>query len=73
MKAFNGLEDHFNREFDLRRCDQLGNFGGYFFGNIPVIRNNFSFVVLAIIIISVMPAVVEYMRHRAEAKPKPAL
>ncbi len=48
-------------------------FAGYFFGNIPVIRNNFSFVVLAIIIISVMPAVVEYMRHRAEAKPKPAL
>jgi membrane-associated protein len=37
---------------------------GYFFGNIPVIRNNFSVVVLAIIFISMLPAVVEYVKHR---------
>ncbi len=43
-------------------------FSGYFFGNIPVIRRNFSFVVLTIIIVSVMPAVIEYLRHRREAK-----
>jgi len=37
---------------------------GYFFGNIPVVKNNFSLVILAIIIISVMPGVIEYLRHR---------
>ncbi|GAB4483704.1 MAG: DedA family protein [Thermodesulfovibrionales bacterium] len=39
-------------------------FGGYFFGNIPVVKRNFSFVILAIIILSVMPGVIEYLRHR---------
>jgi len=48
-------------------------FAGYFFGNIPVIRNNFSFVVLAIVIISIMPAVIEYLRHRRDAEPKPTV
>lgn len=36
--------------------------GGYFFGNIPVVKENFGLVVIAIIILSVMPAVVEGMR-----------
>ncbi len=39
--------------------------GGYFFGNIPLVKENFSLVILAIIIISVMPGVVEFARHRA--------
>jgi membrane-associated protein len=43
-------------------------FAGYFFGNIPIVRKNFTLVILAIIVISVMPAVVEYLRHRAEMK-----
>lgn len=38
-------------------------FAGYFFGNIPVVKRNFSLVILAIIVISVMPAIVEFMRH----------
>ncbi len=42
-------------------------FSGYFFGNIPVVRQNFSIVILAIILISVMPAVIEFMRHRQGA------
>jgi membrane-associated protein len=37
---------------------------GYAFGNIPVVRRNFSLVVLAIIVLSVLPAVVEAWRHR---------
>ena len=43
-------------------------FGGYFFGNIPFVRKNFSFVIIAIIIVSVLPAVFEFFRHRREAR-----
>ncbi|MEI7463681.1 MAG: DedA family protein, partial [Candidatus Taylorbacteria bacterium] len=39
-------------------------FGGYWFGNQDFVKRNFSLVVLAIIIISVMPMVVEYLRMR---------
>lgn len=37
---------------------------GYLFGNIPIVRENFTAVILAIIAISVMPIVVEWLRHR---------
>jgi membrane-associated protein len=43
-------------------------FAGYFFGNLPFVKKNFSLVVLAIIAISLLPAVVEFLRHRAERK-----
>ncbi len=43
-------------------------FLGYFFGNIPFVRKNFEFVILAIIFISVIPAVVEWWNARQEAK-----
>jgi membrane-associated protein len=42
-------------------------FAGYFFGNIPAVKTNFHFVILAIIIISVMPPIVEYLRTRSAA------
>ena len=38
--------------------------GGYFFGNIPVVKRNFTIVIFAIIIISILPAVIEFFRHR---------
>jgi len=37
---------------------------GYFFGNIPIVKKNFSLVILAIIVISTIPAVTEALRHR---------
>ena len=37
--------------------------GGYFFGNIPSVKNNFTIVIIAIVIISVMPGVFEYWRQ----------
>jgi membrane-associated protein len=39
-------------------------FGGYLFGNIPVVKENFTIVILAIIAISVLPLALEYLRHR---------
>jgi len=41
---------------------------GYFFGNQPLVKKNFSLVVIAIIVLSVLPGVIEYMRAR-RAKP----
>ena len=38
--------------------------GGYFFGNITVVRENFTLVILAIIGISVLPIAVEALRAR---------
>lgn len=38
--------------------------GGYFFGNIPMVKKNFTLVIMAIIVLSVMPGVIEYLRHR---------
>jgi membrane-associated protein len=37
-------------------------FGGYLFGNIPVIKNNFSLVILALVLIPGVPSVVEFIR-----------
>ncbi len=39
-------------------------FGGYFFGNLPFIKNNFSLVALVIILISVIPIAIELIRNR---------
>jgi membrane-associated protein len=37
---------------------------GYFFGNIPIIKNNFSTVILLIIFVSVLPVVISFMKNR---------
>jgi membrane-associated protein len=37
---------------------------GYFFGNIPTVRNNFTLVIAAIIFISILPPVIEFLRHK---------
>jgi membrane-associated protein len=42
--------------------------GGYFFGNLPIVKNNFTFVIFAIIVLSVMPSVIEVLRQRREAR-----
>ncbi len=42
---------------------------GYFFGNVPTIKTNFHYVILGIIVISVLPAVFEYVRsNRASSE-----
>jgi membrane-associated protein len=42
--------------------------GGYFFGNLPFVKKNFTMVILAIIVLSVLPSVVELIRARRQAK-----
>ncbi|HJQ69959.1 MAG TPA: DedA family protein [Blastocatellia bacterium] len=39
-------------------------FAGFFFGNIEIVQRNFSLVVIAIIFISVLPVIIEFIRHR---------
>ncbi len=39
-------------------------YAGYQFGNIPIVRKNFGLVIIAIVILSVLPAVIEYLRQR---------
>jgi membrane-associated protein len=38
---------------------------GYLFGNVPIIRDNFSLVAIGIVIVSILPMVIEYLRYRA--------
>jgi membrane-associated protein len=38
-------------------------FAGYYFGNIPMVKNNFTMVIFAIIIISILPGVIEFLRQ----------
>jgi len=39
-------------------------FAGYFFGTIPAVEKNFTLVIMAIIVVSLIPAFVEFLRHR---------
>ena len=43
-------------------------YAGYFFGNLPIVRNNLSFVIIGIVILSIMPGVIEFLRSRARAR-----
>ena len=50
----------------------LFTFAGYFFGNIPFVKKNFEFVILAILLISVVPIFYEALKARRESVAKPA-
>lgn len=41
---------------------------GYWFGGLPFVRNNFEIVVILIVLISVMPAVIEFIKHKKQAQ-----
>jgi len=40
--------------------------GGYLFGEVPVVKRNFHIVIIAIVILSILPPVIEYFRSRSE-------
>jgi membrane-associated protein len=42
--------------------------GGYLFGNIEFVKHNFSLVMLGIVIVSILPAVIEYIRYKLSSK-----
>ena len=42
-------------------------YAGYFFGNLPFVRQNLSFVIIAIVLLSIMPGVIEFVRGRRAA------
>lgn len=39
---------------------------GYFFGNIPIIKNNLTLMVIVIVFVSFIPAILEYIKHRRQ-------
>ena len=41
-------------------------FSGFFFGNLPLVKENLTLVSLFIIIVSLIPAIREYLRHRTK-------
>jgi membrane-associated protein len=47
-------------------------YAGYFFGTLPFVEKNFKLVILAIIILSVLPIVFEFVRARRDAKTQAA-
>ena len=42
-------------------------YAGYYFGNFPIVRQNLTLVIVGIVILSIMPGVVEYIRSRARS------
>jgi membrane-associated protein len=46
---------------------------GYFFGGLPVVKDNFTYVIFGIIIVSVLPPVFEVIRERRKKPVKPEL
>ncbi len=43
-------------------------YAGFFFGNLRIVKENFTLVILAIIFISILPGVIEFIRHRNAQK-----
>jgi membrane-associated protein len=46
----------------------LGLVAGYLFGNWPLVKKNFSLVIVGIVVVSTLPVVFEYVRARREAR-----
>jgi membrane-associated protein len=41
---------------------------GYFFGGLPVVKNNFTLVIFGIIFVSILPPIIEFMKERMRTK-----
>lgn len=45
-------------------------FAGYFFGGLPLIRENFEYAVIGIVFVSLVPVLIEYMKHKHASRRK---
>ncbi len=45
-------------------------FAGYFFGGLPIIKENFEYAVIGVILISLLPMLVEYIKHKNQTPKK---
>lgn len=43
------------------------SYAGYFFGNLPVVQSNLHYLIVGIIFVSILPGVIEVIRHRRAA------
>ena len=43
-------------------------YAGYFFGNVPLVKQNLSLAIVIIILLSITPGIVEYLRHRRKTQ-----
>jgi len=43
-------------------------FGGYYFGNIPFVKQNLTLFIIGIIVLSVMPGVIEFVRQKSRTE-----
>lgn len=43
---------------------------GYFFGNIPFVKRNFEYVIIGVILLSLLPVILGYLKHRKDEKLK---
>lgn len=46
----------------------LFTYAGYFFGNLPAVQENLKLLIVAIILLSIIPGVIEVWRHRRAAR-----
>ena len=46
----------------------LITYAGSLFGNVPIVKNNLTVVILGIIVLSISPGIVEYLRHRVRQR-----
>ena len=45
-------------------------FGGFYFGNLDFVQKNFSLVIIVIIVLSLIPGIIEYIRHKKSSSTK---
>ena len=43
-------------------------YAGYYFGNLPVVRDNLSIVIIGIVVVSILPGIIEFLRSRRSAR-----
>ena len=45
-------------------------YAGYYFGNVPMVKQNLTLVIVVIVLLSISPGIIEYIRHRMRSSPR---